>query len=55
MDTRRTLSVFAQGANIRRTSRTSTIESINNDQINGLKDLTGTNLQRRHAVRVSFH
>ncbi len=58
MDTRRTSLVFAQEANIRRASRTSTIESINNDhdiQINGLKDLTETNLQRRCSIRVSFH
>jgi len=58
MDTRRTLSILAQRATIRRASHASTVESYTNDhdiQINELKDLAETNLQRHPSIRVSFH
>jgi hypothetical protein len=58
MGTRRTLSILAKRATIRRASHASTVESITYDhdiQINGLKDLAVTNLQRHPSIRVSFH
>jgi hypothetical protein len=59
MDSRRTLSIIAQGASIRSASRTSTIASSNDDQdiveIDGLNALAETNLERRRSSRVSFY
>jgi hypothetical protein len=57
MDGRRTLSIFAQQATIRRPSRlSSTITSFNDhhdSEIEGLNDLTAFNFQRRRSSRVS--
>jgi hypothetical protein len=57
MDGRRTLSIFAQEATIRRPSRlSSTITSFNDhhdSEIEGLNDLTAFNFQRRRSSRVS--
>jgi len=59
MDSRRTLSIIAQGASIRSASRTSTIASSNDDQdiveIDALNALAETNLERRRSSRVSFY
>ncbi len=59
MDNRRTLSIFAHGANVRRPSLLgSTITSIGDDhdlETNGLNDLPEIDLQRRRSSRVSTH
>lgn len=58
MDNRRTLSIFAHGASVRRPSRiSSTITSINDDhdlETNGIVDIPDIGFRRRRSSRVSI-
>ncbi len=56
MDTRRMLSILAQGANVRRPSNTITSDDDDQDiEIDGLNDLRTANVQRYRSTQVSFH